>query len=74
MSVPTKPGPDTICTCGHWWEEHRKGECGGCQAGGILNPVHPFVLDPDETTAEAIADRGGDPDRWPKWVKDDLGA
>lgn len=59
------PIQDTICECNHWYEEHDVGtECGAplCQCLG-------FVADPALSTAEAIADRGGDPDQWPDHVK-----
>lgn len=78
MSAPTKAGPDTVCVCGHWWEEHywpADGEpagCAGCAAGHLGGAEHGFEFDPAENTPAAIADRGGDPDYWPQWVKDAL--
>lgn len=68
------PIQDTICVCGHWYEEHGyddgRGEfCAGCSASGNVEPDHSFLADVDASTAEAIADRGGDPARWPQHVK-----
>ena len=68
---------DTICICGHWFEEHldatgnESGECAGCDAGDMPEEdiTHAFQYDPEMNTAEAIADRGGDPDKWPVWMK-----
>lgn len=60
---------DTVCECGHWYEEHDDGFCEGCAVGGVLDPSHPFAFDPAENTVEAITNRGGDPDMWPEWVK-----
>lgn len=66
IDTPTKAGPDTICACGHWWEEHQDtgGACfaPSCECNG-------FTFSAIETTPDAIADRGGDPDKWPEWVK-----
>lgn len=59
---------DTVCQCGHWFEEHGP-ECAGCDAGGHLDCT-AFVFDPAENTPEAIASRGGDPAYWPQHVKD----
>jgi hypothetical protein len=73
---PTTGGPDTVCACGHWWEEHDAIDdpaiCEGCAAGGGDDIEHVFVFWPEGNTAEAIADRGGDPDKWPTWVKQAL--
>lgn len=82
-AIPTTAGPDTVCVCGHWWEEHAEGDietdgstdiCGGCDAAGLplAAILHDFAFDSAENTPTAIADRGGDPDRWPQWVKDTL--
>lgn len=76
-TIPTKAGPDTVCACGHWWEEHDNGgPCGGCDAAsaGTMDTAedlaaHVFEFWPEYNTPEAIADRGGDPDYWPEWVK-----
>lgn len=46
--------PDTVCVCGHWWEEHA----GACGAPGC--PCQGFEFDPEGNSPEAIADRGGD--------------
>lgn len=64
------PIEDTICACGHWFGEHENegGECYGCQVGGV-HECHGFEFDEKESTAGAIADRGGDPDLWPEHVK-----
>jgi len=67
VSIPTKAGPDTVCRCNHWWEEHLD----GCAAPGCECPG--FVFDPAANTPDAVADRGGDPDYWPHWVKEALG-
>ena len=75
---PTGAGPDTVCICGHWWEEHSieidDMSCAGCDASGADLDVieHEFVFDPEMNTPEMIADRGGDPECWPRWVKDAL--
>lgn len=67
---------DTICICGHWFEEHHLEiddmACAGCDAAGLdLDAIeHEFVFDPEQSTPEAIADRGGDPELWPQRVKD----
>ena len=56
---------DTICKCGHWFEEHdEEGECfaPGCECVA-------FKYSESESTPEAIADRGGDPELWPERVK-----
>ena len=80
MRIPTEAGPDTICICGHWWEEHTHEiddmACGGCDAAGLdLDAIeHEFIFEPAENTPEAIADRGGDPEAWPQWVKDAIDA
>lgn len=77
--IPTKAGRDTVCECGHWWEEHiepRDGNaplCEGCVAGRLGGAEHGFVFDPTYNTPDEIADRGGDPERWPQWVKDHYG-
>lgn len=31
---------------------------------------HEFIFSEENSTPEAIADRGGDPDQWPQHVKD----
>lgn len=76
---PTEAGPDTICVCGHWYEEHylpadgEPGGCEGCHAssrGSDDAYEHGFEFDPESNTFEAIADRGGDPDKWPAWMKE----
>lgn len=63
---------DTICACGHWFEEHSDEACGGCDASGAELDVieHVFEYDAEQSTPEAIANRGGDPDLWPQRVKD----
>lgn len=67
--IPTQAGPETICECSHWYEEHDEEHCEGCEVGGHIDPDHTFVFDPEQSTPDAIADRGGDPDYWPAWVK-----
>lgn len=72
--VPDEAGPDTVCRCGHWFEEHFDGEpagCAGCEAPHPHDDAyqHGFEFDPEENTPDAIADRGGDPELWPEWVK-----
>ena len=54
---------DTICGCGHWFEEHE----GACFAPGC--ECAAFDYSESESTPEAIADRGGDPELWPERVK-----
>jgi hypothetical protein len=55
--------------------------CSGCEASGIYDdkgnvwpemlPVeHAFVLDDEQSSPEMIAERGGEPDLWPQYVKD----
>jgi hypothetical protein len=63
------PIQDTICECGHWYDEHDGCYCAGCDVGGLCDPDHFFLADPEASTPEAIADRGGDPDCWPEHVK-----
>ena len=58
-------GPDTICACSHWFEEHESS--GACVAPGCS--CQGYVFDPEENTPEAIADRGGDPEVWPSWLR-----
>ncbi len=77
MAIPTNAGPDTICECSHWYEEHQdwdNGEPSGpaldCGAPGCSCTT--FVFSAAETSPGAIADRGGDPERWPPWLKDHL--
>lgn len=61
---------DTVCQCGHWYEEHttRGGACFAptCEEIGCCSK---FTYDPNQNTIQDIADRGGDPDKWPKWMK-----
>lgn len=59
------PIQDTICECNHWYDEHEHGTY--CFAPDC--PCEGFIADPDASTAEAIADRGGDPGQWPAHVK-----
>ena len=63
---------DTICTCGHWFEEHDTAGCSGCDAAGLEMAAieHKFTFDAEASSPEAIADRGGDPSKWPQRVKD----
>jgi hypothetical protein len=77
MTIPTTAGPDTICVCGHWYEEHylpSDGDpagCEGCFAARFGDAAeHGFEFDPEENAPTAIANRGGDPTAWPQWVKD----
>jgi hypothetical protein len=67
------PAEDTICECGHWYDEHdcERGAdpiadafCGapGCEC-------ESFRFSESASTPAAIADRGGDPDEWPDHVK-----
>jgi|SRR5579864_3029842 len=60
-------GPDTTCICTHWFEEHA-GRHFACSSPGCDCPG--FEYDDEGSTPEAIADRGGDPELWPQWVKD----
>lgn len=59
--IPTKAGRDTVCECGHWWEEHiepRDGNaplCEGCVAGRLGGAEHGFVFDPTYNTPDEIA-------------------
>lgn len=74
--IPIEAGPDTICACYHWFEEHEGSFCYGCsvinRANNPVNDEHFFEFWPAYNTPEEIADRGGDPDKWPQWVKDAL--
>jgi hypothetical protein len=69
---------DTICTCGHWYEEHDHAkECAACANNPYIADYQPctgFIYDAKASTPEAIADRGGDPELWPQRVKDALSA
>jgi hypothetical protein len=57
------PIQDTVCECNHWYDEHRHAcEAPDCECPG-------FVADPAGSTPAAIAERGGDPERWPEHVK-----
>ncbi len=57
---------DTICACGHWFEEHdSKCNAPGCECLS-------FTYSTTESSPQAIADRGGDPDLWPERVKQAL--
>lgn len=82
-TIPTEAGPDTICECIHWYEEHQDwltvaddadpepfGPALGCGAPGCVCTA--FVFSAIWTTPENIADRGGDPDKWPEWMKQAL--
>lgn len=81
MNPPTEAGPDTVCECGHWFEEHAEGDmdepwskdiCAGCDAAGheVDVIVHDFKFDPEQNTFDMIVDRGGSPEKWPAWVKE----
>ena len=62
---------DTICACGHWFEEHdekdEKYACDSC-AGNEKDynesdvKCPSFVFDPEQNTHESIDDRGGEHD------------
>lgn len=65
------PAEDTICECGHWYDEHDcemgadpviDAWCGACAC-------ESFRFSESASTPEAIADRGGDPEQWPEHVK-----
>lgn len=74
-SSPSEAGPETICVCNHWFEEHNADGCVGCDVGGqdFGVSLHEFKFDPEGNTPDEIADRGGDPAVWPQWVKDHYG-
>lgn len=67
------PVEDTVCRCGHWHDEHAHGgACVSCAANvnaGDFTSCAGFEADPEQSTPEAIADRGGDPEKWPDHVK-----
>jgi hypothetical protein len=67
--IPTQAGPDTICECGHWYEEHH--ESAGINIGCLAPecPCQAFVFSAEETNPEMIFDRGGASWAWPDWVK-----
>jgi hypothetical protein len=81
LPIPTKAGPDTICECYHWFEEHQRwegspvrepvGPARDCGAPGCECPKFKFC--PKANTIKEIADRGGDPDKWPMWMKQRTG-
>jgi hypothetical protein len=68
--IPTTAGPDTVCACGHWWEEHFDGMLVFADCAAPHCVCARFEFDPAANTPDEIADRGGDPDAWPQWVKD----
>ena len=60
---------DTICVCGHWFEEHRNGVCDGC--GSLWEDTNVplsdaewfckgFAYSDEWNTPENIANRGGE--------------
>lgn len=66
------PLEDTVCVCGHWYEEHDLPLGGApsdafCAAPGCS--CESYEYSPSASTPSAIADRGGDPDLWPDHVK-----
>lgn len=66
MRINGIPINDTICDeCDHWFEEHDEG--GKCRAPDCA--CMEFNYGDGANTPEAIADRGGDPERWPEHVK-----
>lgn len=60
------PTQDQVCECGHWFGEHNDiaTRCltGDCTCKG-------FRFDREASSPPAIADRGGDPEKWPEHVK-----
>jgi hypothetical protein len=59
------PLRDTVCACGHWYDEHDAGDgaCGACDG------CPRFEYDEHASSPDEIADRGGDPLLWPEHVK-----
>ncbi len=61
---------DTICVCGHWFEEHfldsNGTPCEACTSNAVdfaeESRCSNFVFDPELNSPEAIADRGGQHD------------
>ena len=76
--IPTKAGPDTVCACNHWYEEHQDWR-GGKPVGPVHNcgapscPCPKFSFEPKANTIKAIAGRGGDPTKWPLWMRQRTG-
>lgn len=80
------PIEDQVCECGHWYGEHVAADaegpacCEGCHIAlegwtpeelkGVVPVEHEFKFSAEFNTPEAIADRGGDPEKWPQHVKD----
>lgn len=61
----TIPVEDTICTCNHWYREHdNDGECFAPNCNCLA-----FTFSAENSTPDAIADRGGAPEKWPEHVK-----
>ena len=59
---------DTICTCYHWYGEHdTTGECLAPNCDCVA-----FRFSARNSTPAAIADRGGDPGKWPDHAKQAL--
>ena len=52
---------DTVCECGHWFEEHHP-EFGDCDACPTDSPCDTFTYSPEENAPWAIADRGSGPE------------
>lgn len=72
---------NTVCICGHWYEEHTDQPegmiCAGCDAAGFDEEtiVHAFQHDPEETPrrlAESADDFAGEPLTQRPDVKADL--
>lgn len=70
------PIQDTVCGCGHWYDEHGpSGMYRGAEIARYLACRAPgcgcvsYVADPERSTADAVADRGGEPEHWPPHVK-----
>lgn len=63
------PAADTICECGHWHDEHDADEHDAGACGAPACECSAFRFSERESMPDAIADRGGDPAKWPAHVK-----
>jgi hypothetical protein len=62
---------DTVCDCGHWFEEHsEEGGCAGCDAGGhsLVLIEHPFSMNPIYTYEGRAEQRALGKEMAPLWT------
>ena len=74
------PGPDTLCECDHWFEEHEdegRGPCYACSVSANddpeFEPCRAYAFCSEYNTISEVADRGGYPESWPAWMKAQIG-